>query len=134
MERIVSNIVELSKLYQEPCKIWLNRFKDGKIDAHDAFKKYGERYDWLYLNSPYDLIRWEIINDCFDWEKHSEYVPTYCPDLFNSEKYNWKDHSWAVAVYCPDKLNPDKFNWEKHIEWVIEYCPEKLKLINRKEI
>ncbi|MCA1980090.1 MAG: hypothetical protein LDL10_00945 [Calditerrivibrio sp.] len=41
---------------------WLKRFRHGKIDAHKAFIKYGQEYEWLYENSPYDLIGREIDN------------------------------------------------------------------------
>jgi len=57
MGKIKTNIIELSKLYKRPCKDWLKRFDgNGKIDAHEAFKKYGQQYNWLYENSPYDLL------------------------------------------------------------------------------
>jgi len=95
--RIATNIIYLNELYVTPCEPWLSRFdKDGKMDADEAFRLYGEYYDWLYENSPYDLISWQIDNDKFDWELYSKYVVKYCIDKFDSNKYNWKDYSWAV--------------------------------------
>jgi len=103
--RIITNIIELNRLYEKPCDTWLERFnKKGRIDAHKAFIKYGERYDWLYQNSNYDLIAWEIENDCFDWEKHSWAVAQYCPEKLDPERFNWEEQSWAVAKYCPEKM------------------------------
>ena len=150
MKRIKINIIELEKLYKTPCKEWLERFENGKIDAHEAFKKYGEQYEWLYLNSPYDIIGWQIEHDCFDWKNYSRYVAQYCPEYIDPDKYNWEEysveiakycpehldkerynwdwHSWAVAQYCPEKIDPDKYNWELHSWAVIQYCPEYLEL------
>jgi len=105
--RIITNIVSLDKLYTVPCcDKWFDRFVDGKIDAHKAFIEYGKEYHWLYENSPYDLVGWEVINDCFDWFSNSRYVAQYRPDFIepNKHRYNWKRHSWAVALYCPEKL------------------------------
>ncbi|MCA1980089.1 MAG: hypothetical protein LDL10_00940 [Calditerrivibrio sp.] len=148
MERIKTNIVKLEKLYKRPCEKWLSRFKDGKIDAHDAFIKYGQEYEWLYENSPYDLIGWQIENNCFDWERFSwavaEFCPEhfdkekfnwkdcsmwvveYCPEHFDPEKYNWENHSSAIAVHRPEYLIPEKYNWKKHSWFVVEYCPDKI--------
>jgi hypothetical protein len=128
MKRIVTNIVELDKLYKEPCESWKSLFRGGKVDAHDAFKKYGERYDWLYCHSPYDLIRWEILNNCFNWEEYSYYVVKYCPDMLDPLKYNWERDSRYVAEYCPEKLDPERYNWEEYSSDVAKYCPDKLKL------
>lgn len=125
-ERIKTNIIKLSKLYKTPCKKWLKRFVDGKIDAHDAFKKYGEQYTWLYKNSPYDLIGWEIKNDCFDWVKHSWLVARHCQQYVDKEKYNWIEQSWAVAKFCSQYMDKDRYNWERHTWAVRLYCPKYL--------
>ncbi|GIV45179.1 MAG: hypothetical protein KatS3mg035_2302 [Bacteroidia bacterium] len=150
MKRIKTNIIELKKLYEKPCEEWLDRFDNGKIDAHEAFKKYNQEYQWLYENSDYDLIGWEIENNCFDWEKHSWAVAKFCPEKFDADKYNWKEHSafvaifcpgkfdakrynwknysWVIAQFCPEKLDADKYNWERDSWFVTQFCPEKLKL------
>ena len=133
MERIKTNIIELDKLYVKPCGDWPQKFVDGKLDAHVAFKKYGQDYAWLYENSPYDLIGWEIENDCFDWEKYSHYVAKYCPEHLDAEKFDWKRYGYYIAKYCPDKLEVEKYNWKEHRWAICEYCPDKLpenKLIN----
>jgi hypothetical protein len=104
MKRIKTNIIELDKLYKIPCKEWLERFENGKLDAHEAFKKYGEKYEWLYKNSNYDLIGWEIENNCFDWEKNSWAVAQFCKRKLDVNKYNWKDHYWAVRMFYPKLL------------------------------
>jgi hypothetical protein len=126
MNRIKSNIVELDKLHKTPCEDWLERFVNGQIDAHEVFKKYGEQYDWLYQNSPYDLIGWQIENGVFDWERYSWAVAKYCPQHFDAEKFNWPRDSWAVAKYCPKYFDPDKFNWEDFSYEVARYCPQHL--------
>jgi len=127
MERIKTNIIELEKLYKTPCKEWLKRFDEqGKLDAHQAFKKYMQQYEWLYKNSPYDLIGWEIENNCFDWKKNSWVVAKCCPDKFDPERYNWQKSSWAVAKYCPEKLDPERYNWERCSVAIAEHCPEHL--------
>jgi hypothetical protein len=105
MRRVKTNIVELKKLKKQPCYEWLQRFDEkGKIDAHRAFELYGEKYEWLYKNSNYDLISWEIENDCFDWQKHSWAVAQFCKKKLDINKYNWKEHYWAIAMYCPELL------------------------------
>lgn len=126
--RVKTNIIELKKLHATPCEEWLERFVNGKIDAHEAFKKYGEKYDWLYTFSDYDLVSWEVENGVFDWDKHSWAVAKFCPEYFDSNKFNWERDSWAVAMYCPDKLDPDRYNWERFSYVVAKYCPDKLSL------
>lgn len=124
--RIKTNIIELSKLYKEPCERWFYRFIKGKIDAHKAFFEFGQEYEWLYKNSDYDLIGWQIENNVFYWEKYSWAVTKFCPENFNSEKFNWKDYSNYVAEYCPEKIDPTKFNW-KHYSWAVaKYCCDKI--------
>jgi len=40
MENIKTNIVNLDKLYRDTNKEWIKKFdKNGKLDAHEAFKK-----------------------------------------------------------------------------------------------
>ena len=126
--RIKSNIIELEKLYETPCAVWLKRFKNGRLNAHIAFLQYEERYEWLYNNSPYDLIGWEIQNNCFDWVKHSDYVAIYCPENFDPDRFNWRDYSWIIAKYAPIYFDPDRYNWAKHSWAVSEFCPDKLQL------
>ena len=126
MERLKTNIIELNKLYKTPCESWLRRFVDGKLDAHEAFKKYGQQYLWLYNNSPYDLIGWEIDNDCFDWEKHSGAVAMLCPEYLDPERYNWDMCSSKVAAHCPDRIDPERFNWARNSSDVAWYCPDKI--------
>ena len=123
MERIKTNIIELSKLYKTPCKRWLRRFENGRIDAHEAFKVHGEEYVWLYNLSPYDLIGWEIEHDCFDWENHSWAVAMLCSEHLEPEKYNWMQDSWVVAQYCHEKIDPFRFNWVDNLDDVLEFCP-----------
>lgn len=122
MERIRTNIVELKKLYAIPCETWLLRFTDGKLDAHQAFRDYGEMYGWLYENSPYDLIGWEIDNNRFDWDRYSWAVAKYCPENLNDEQYNWKDYSHYVAVYCPERIDPERYNWRLAGWAVRQFC------------
>ncbi|GIV45178.1 MAG: hypothetical protein KatS3mg035_2301 [Bacteroidia bacterium] len=124
MKRIKTNIVELKNLYQKPCEEWLKRFENGKIDAHETFKKYGQEYQWLYENSNYDLIGWEIENNCFDWKTYSWIIAKCCPENFDADKYNWKGHSWAIAQYCPKNFDADRYNWERNSCAVAQYCPE----------
>lgn len=123
-ERIKTNIVELSKLYRMPCDEWLERFVDGKLDAHEAFKEFGEKYEWLYNNSPYDLIGWEIEKGVFDWERYSWLVAKFCPEHFDKEKFNWKKHSWLVAKYCSHLIDKEKYNWDIDSWAVARFCPE----------
>ena len=124
MKRIKTNIIELDKLFEKPCDEWLDRFVDGKIDAHEAFKKYGSSYYWLYENSNYDLIGWEIENDCFDWENDSWAVAQYAPQHFDPEKYNWDRYSGAIVRYAPQYFDPEKFNWEKYSWAIVRYAPQ----------
>ena len=121
-----TNIVHLHDCKQTPCKTWLERFENGQIDAHKAFKEHGAKYDWLYENTDIDLIGWEIENGVFDWKKHSWAVAMYCPQYFDPDKYNWEEYSWAVAEHCPEYFDPDKFNWEEYSGSVAKYCPDKL--------
>lgn len=125
-KRIVSNIIHLDKLYRKPCNKWLSLFVNGQLDANKAFKKYEQQYDWLYYHSPYDLIRWEIENNVFDWDKHSYFVAKYHPELIDKKKFNWKCHSYALAIYCPEKIIPRKYNWKKFGKDIIIYCPDKI--------
>ena len=126
MGRIKTNIIELNKLYRKPCKGWLERFENGKIDAHEAFKKYGEQYGWLYGHSNYDLIGWEIENKVFNWEQYSWAVAKYCSEYIDAKKYNWEKHSWVIAKYCPEHLDPDKYNWDEDSWAIAKYCPDKI--------
>jgi hypothetical protein len=119
-----TNIIELSELGDLPCEEWLERFVDGKIDAHKAFKLYREEYKWLYKNSHYDLIGWEIENNCFDWKENSCYIAQFCPQYFDPNKYNWKYFSGEVAQYCPQYFDSKKFNWKYFSPAVAEYCPQ----------
>ena len=119
MKRIKTNIIELDKLFANPCPKWAKLFVNGKIDAHEAFKKYKPEYEWLYENSNYDLIGWEIENGCFDWEKHSWAVAQYAPQYFDPEKYNWEDYSDYIVRYCPEYFDPEKYNWYMH-SWAVE--------------
>ena len=128
MERIKTNIVELDKLCETPCKRWLRRFENGRIDAHEAFKVHGEEYVWLYNLSPYDLIGWEIEHDCFDWENHSWAVAMLCSEHLDPEKYNWMQYSWVVAQYCSEKIDPERFDWDRADWFVRIYCPKMLSL------
>ena len=64
-----------------PCQEWLNLFENGQIDAHEAFKVHGQQYNLLYVYTDIDLIRWEIENGVFDWQKNAWAVARYCPDL-----------------------------------------------------
>jgi len=123
--RTITNIININELYNLPCGKWADNFKNDVIDAHIAFIKYGEYYGWLYENSNYDLIAWEIENDCFDWYKYSKYVSEYCPYKFDPNRYNWEDHSWVVAKFCPDKLDTDKFNWKEDSWAIVQYCSDK---------
>ena len=152
MERIVTNIININNLnFDDELSEyrWMVRF-EGKntLDVHRWFAEHWQEYEWLYEHSNYDLITWEIENNCFNWKDnshvvakccpdklyHNRYnwkdyswvVARYCPNEFNSKRYNWKDHSWAVAEYCPDKLDPDKFNWKKDSWAIVQFCPDKL--------
>jgi len=63
--------IRLEKLRKVPCDTWLKLFdKEGKLDVHKAFQEHGEQYDWLYKNSDYDLIAWQVENECFNWERN----------------------------------------------------------------
>lgn len=124
-KRIKTNIVELSRFKKTPSDYWLGKFQDGKLDVHEAFKEY-EDYQWLYEDSDYDLVGWEIENNCFDWENNSWVIPVFCPEHFDVEKYNWKDFSPDVAKYAPELLDPQKYNWEGYSNFVELYCSEKL--------
>ena len=121
-----TNIVHLHDCKQTPCKFWLKQFKKGQIDAHEAFKRYGEQYYWLYENTDVDLIGWEIENGVFNWKIYSWAVAQFCPQHFDAKKYNWKEYSQYIAQYCPERLDPARFNWKKHSWAVAQYCPEHL--------
>ncbi|MCA1980099.1 MAG: hypothetical protein LDL10_00990 [Calditerrivibrio sp.] len=130
MERIKTNIVEINKLYIAPCKDWIKRRRElvvnGKIDIHQAFIEYGEEYEWLYENSPYDLIGWEIENGCFNWEEHSQYVALFCPEYIpgNEDKYNWEKNGKEIAEYCPKYFDKERFNWKKDSAYIAVFYPE----------
>lgn len=144
-------IVELDKLKKQPCAEYLKYFKDGKVDALKVFKKLGYRYFWLYQNSEYDLIEYEVREGIFSWRKHLGFLIHFRPHLINPDKlskkqwllhghiiaqfkpeavadkrFNWKYHSRAVAIHCPDMIDPKKFNWEKDSDVVAKYCPHKI--------
>jgi hypothetical protein len=108
-DRIKTNIIELKNLTKTPCDKWIQRFdKDGKIDAHAAFLRYGTEYTFLYRYSNYDLIGWQIENNLFDWDAHSFIVAGFCPQHLDVKKYDWEEQSWAIDTYCPQysHLNP----------------------------
>jgi len=107
-------IIELEKLTEAPSKELLVLFENGKLNVHLAFIEHGEAYKWLYAHSSYDLIAWEIENDCFNWEEHSCYLAQFCSSKFDKEKYNWKRDSWALAKYCYHLLAPQLYNWRKY--------------------
>jgi len=139
-------IIKLEKLRETPCNKWLKLFKEGELNVHEAFKEHGTQYEWLYKYSDYDLISWQIKNECFNWEEHSYLLPKHSPSKFDSDKFNWEKHSshlaeyqpnlldterfnwewasWAVAIYCSHLLDPDKYNWEEFSNTVVQYCPE----------
>ena len=94
MERIKTNIIELDKLSEIPVREWLKLSEDKKLDAHKVDIYKNQLYKWLYKNSQYDLIGWEIEHNCFDWENYSWAVAKYCPQHFVPEKYNWEKHSF----------------------------------------
>ena len=149
MERL-QFIVELSKLRKTPCEDYLKYFVDGKADALELFRIHGTQYRWLYKNSDYDIIRFQIQNNIFYWNKYSWavaeccphnfdskkfnwkvdgwWVAQYCPEHFDPKKYNWKDHSWAIAQFCPQYLDPKKYNWENQTWAVEQYCPHLMHL------
>lgn len=126
MQRIKTNIIEISKLYKKPCDAWLELFLNKKLDAHVAFKKHGEQYKWLYNFSPYDLIGWEIDNGVFDWERHSIYNAWFVPQYFDKEKYNWTKYSGTVILYSPQLFDASKFNWKEKSGLVAKFLPQFL--------
>jgi len=107
-------IIELENLTTVPCDEWRLRFENGKLNVHLAFIEHGQQYAWLYAHSSYDLIAWQIENNCFDWEENSCYVAQFCSRLLDKEKYNWKKDTWAVAKYCYHLLAPQLYNWRKY--------------------
>jgi hypothetical protein len=128
MKRIVTNLVKFDELKRNPCGEWHKYFdENGIANAHTAFiKENAYPYDWLYENTNIDLVRWELENNCFDWEKNSWAVVLYCLDKFDPEKFNWEKYSYCIAKYCPDKIDPDKYNWEKDSWAITKYCPDKI--------
>jgi len=128
-------IIELDKLRQVPCNKWLRLFEDGKLNVQKAFEDYGVQYAWLYKNSDYDLIAWEIENECFNWWKDSWLLAYCCPDNLNPELFNWYEDSWAVAEHCAEHFDKDLFNWEGYSHYVVKHCPEHFdpKLYNWKD-
>jgi len=125
-------IIELDKLKREPCEYWLRLFEDGKLDVHQAFKEHYSQYDWLYDYSDYDLIAWQIENECFNWEKDSWAVAAHCSHLLDPKLYNWEDYSCHVAQFCSRLLDPERYNWEKHTWYVELFCPRLLPLKPKK--
>jgi len=116
-------IVELDKLREIPCKDWLMLFdEEDKLNVHEAFKNHGQQYDWLYLNSDYDLIAWEIENNCFEWEYYSGFLAEHCPQYLDKEKYNWEKHSCYVAKYCFYLLDPELYNWNRDSWAIAKHC------------
>jgi len=112
-------IIELSKLKITPCKKWLVLFDENKkLDVHEAFKNHGEEYAWLYKYSDYDLIAWEIENNCFNWEAFFLIVPYFSNETLRS---NWKDLSWLIAECYSERFDRNTHNWKKDYSYVNEY-------------
>jgi len=129
MNRIVTNIIELDKLYKRPPEEWCNEFVDGKLDIYEEIKDHpfaDQILRTIHENSNYDVIGWMIENDCFDWENNSWVVAECCPERLDPKKFNWEDASWAVARCCPHLLDPKLFNWKKYSFAVAESCPDKI--------
>jgi len=106
-------VIKLKELRITPCKEWLVLFENGKLDAHKAFEEHGEQYGWLYAYSDYDLIAWEIENDCFNWEAFYLIAPCFCKESFKHNKSNWKDFSWKIAEYYSERFDRNTHNWKK---------------------
>jgi len=117
-------IIERKELRKWICEEWLVLFKNGKLDVHKAFEEHVQKYEWLYMNSDYDLIAWQIQNNCFDWEENSWAVAQFCSRLLDPKLYNWKKDSWVVARHCPYLLDPKLYNWEDQSWAVARYCHE----------
>jgi len=95
-------VIELENLTTVPCDEWRLRFdKKGKLNVHLAFIEHGEAYKWLYAHSSYDLIEWQIQNNCFDWEKYYWYAEKYCPNLIpsNRKKYGTPEPFVSEQVF-----------------------------------
>jgi len=118
-------IIKLDKLRKTPCENWLNLSdEEGNLDVQKAFEAYGSEYSWLYAHSDYDLIEWQIQNNCFDWETYSFIIAQCCPKHFDKERFNWKKCSHHVVACCPQHFDKHLFNWENFSHFVTGYCPE----------
>ena len=60
-------------------------------------------------------------NQAFSWYDDGSYVPEYCPEYFDTNKYDWTYNSYTVIQYCPEKLDLKKANLENIIFYISKY-------------